>query len=92
VTPALEFERFIETMFALAADGKLSKRGMPSPLRLAVTRTLTSPTRVHRTCPPGCRRPASRRERALGGLLGYEATYERHAPEAPAPTYEPATA
>jgi mannose-6-phosphate isomerase-like protein (cupin superfamily) len=35
VTPALEFERFIETMFALAADGKLNKRGMPSPLRLA---------------------------------------------------------
>jgi quercetin dioxygenase-like cupin family protein len=35
VEPALEFERFIETMFALGADGKLSKRGMPNPLRLA---------------------------------------------------------
>jgi quercetin dioxygenase-like cupin family protein len=35
VAPALEFERFLETMFALAADGKLNKRGMPSPLRLA---------------------------------------------------------
>ena len=35
VEPALEFERFIETMFALAADGKLSGRGMPGPLRLA---------------------------------------------------------
>ena len=35
VAPALQFERFIETMFALAADGKLNKRGMPSPLRLA---------------------------------------------------------
>ena len=35
VEPALEFERFIETMFALAADGKLNGRGMPSPLRLA---------------------------------------------------------
>jgi quercetin dioxygenase-like cupin family protein len=35
VEPALGFERFIETMFALGADGKLSKRGMPSPLRLA---------------------------------------------------------
>jgi mannose-6-phosphate isomerase-like protein (cupin superfamily) len=34
VAPALEFERFIETMFSLAADGKLSKRGMPNPLRL----------------------------------------------------------
>ena len=35
VAPAREFERFIETMFALAADGKLSRRGLPSPLRLA---------------------------------------------------------
>ena len=35
VAPALEFERFIETMFALGADGKLNRRGMPSPLRLA---------------------------------------------------------
>jgi quercetin dioxygenase-like cupin family protein len=35
VEPALEFERFVETMFALGADGKLNRRGMPSPLRLA---------------------------------------------------------
>ncbi|MES1247772.1 MAG: cupin domain-containing protein [Actinomycetota bacterium] len=35
VAPARDFERFIETMFALAADGKLNKRGMPNPLRLA---------------------------------------------------------
>src|SRR4051794_37797679 len=35
VAPALDFERFIETMFALAADGKLNKRGMPNPLRHA---------------------------------------------------------
>jgi quercetin dioxygenase-like cupin family protein len=36
VTPALEFERLIATMYALAADGKTNKRGMPNPLRLAV--------------------------------------------------------
>ena len=36
VRPALGFERFIQTMFALAADGKTNKKGMPSPLRLAV--------------------------------------------------------
>lgn len=35
VAPALDFERFIETLFALGADGKLSRRGMPNPLRLA---------------------------------------------------------
>jgi quercetin dioxygenase-like cupin family protein len=36
VSPALGFESFLETMFALAADGKTSKRGMPNPFRLAV--------------------------------------------------------
>jgi quercetin dioxygenase-like cupin family protein len=36
ISPAQEFEQLIETMFALAADGKTSKKGMPNPLRLAV--------------------------------------------------------
>ena len=35
VEPALQFEQFIETMFSLADEGKLGRRGMPSPLRLA---------------------------------------------------------
>jgi len=36
VRPALQFEQLLETMFALAADGKTNRRGMPNPLRLAV--------------------------------------------------------
>jgi mannose-6-phosphate isomerase-like protein (cupin superfamily) len=36
VTPALQFERLIATMYTLAADGKTNKKGMPNPLRLAV--------------------------------------------------------
>jgi mannose-6-phosphate isomerase-like protein (cupin superfamily) len=36
VRPALQFESLIETMFGLAADGKTNRKGMPSPLRLAV--------------------------------------------------------
>ena len=35
VRPALQFERLLETMFALANDGKTNKKGMPNPLRLA---------------------------------------------------------
>ena len=35
-SPALGFEQLIETMFSLAADGKVNKKGMPNPLRLAV--------------------------------------------------------
>ena len=36
IRPALEFESLIETMFALAADGKTNRKGMPNLLRLAV--------------------------------------------------------
>ena len=36
VTPALQFERLIATMYSLAAAGKTNKKGMPNPLRLAV--------------------------------------------------------
>jgi hypothetical protein len=35
VRPALRFERLLETMFALARDGKTNSRGLPHPLRLA---------------------------------------------------------
>jgi len=35
VTPALQFERLIATMYSLAADGKTNKKGMPGPIRLS---------------------------------------------------------
>ena len=35
VTPALQFERLIKTMYLLAAAGKTNRKGMPNPLRLA---------------------------------------------------------
>ena len=34
--PALQFEQLLATMYALAADGKTNRKGMPNPLRLAV--------------------------------------------------------
>jgi quercetin dioxygenase-like cupin family protein len=36
VRPALQFEELVETMYALASDGKTNRKGMPNPLRLAV--------------------------------------------------------
>jgi quercetin dioxygenase-like cupin family protein len=36
VTPALQFEQLLETMFALANDGKTNAKGLPNPFRLAV--------------------------------------------------------
>ena len=36
VTPALQFERLIATMYSLAAAGKTNRKGMPNAVRLAV--------------------------------------------------------
>jgi hypothetical protein len=36
VTPALEMERLLETAVALAEEGKVTKKGMPKPLDLAL--------------------------------------------------------
>jgi mannose-6-phosphate isomerase-like protein (cupin superfamily) len=35
VSPALQFESLIETMFGLAAAGKTNRKGMPNPVRMA---------------------------------------------------------
>ena len=36
VSPALQFESLIETMFGLARDGKTNRKGMPNPVRMAM--------------------------------------------------------
>jgi quercetin dioxygenase-like cupin family protein len=36
ISPALQFESLIESMFGLARDGKTNKKGMPNPVRMAV--------------------------------------------------------
>ena len=67
VRPALEFESLLETMFALAADGKTNRKGMPNALRLAViakahfdTVRLPFPPPVTRLGSPPGRRRSSR--------------------------------
>jgi mannose-6-phosphate isomerase-like protein (cupin superfamily) len=35
ISPALQFESLIETMFGLARDGKTNRKGMPNPVRMA---------------------------------------------------------
>ena len=83
VSPALGFEQLIETMFSLAEDGKVSKKGMPNPLRLAVIASTTSVTCGCRSRPHGSSGSASPSARPLGRLLGYKPTYEPAAPKAP---------
>ena len=83
VSPALGFERLIETMFSLAADGKVNRKGLPSPLRLAViARHHFDDVRL--PFPPAwLQRLGLAMGAPLGRLLGFRATYEPAAPEAP---------
>ncbi|HEY6778291.1 MAG TPA: cupin domain-containing protein [Thermoleophilaceae bacterium] len=74
VSPALEFESLIETMFSLAADGKTNRKGMPNPLRLAVIARSHFDT-VRLPFPPAwLQRLGLAMGAPLGRLLGYRPT------------------
>lgn len=76
IRPALEFERLIETMFGLAADGKTNRRGMPNPFRLAVIAQAHFDV-VRLPFPPApLQRAALAMGAPLGRLLGYTPSYE----------------
>jgi quercetin dioxygenase-like cupin family protein len=80
IRPALRFESLIETMFALAADGKTNRKGMPNPLRLAViARHHFDDVRL--PFPPAwMQRLGLALGAPLGRLVGYKPTYEPAAP------------
>ena len=83
VRPALQFEALLETMFSLAADGKVNRKGMPNPLRLAViARHHFDDVRL--PFPPAwLQRLGLALGAPLGRLLGFRATYAPEAPSAP---------
>jgi mannose-6-phosphate isomerase-like protein (cupin superfamily) len=83
VSPALGFEQLIETMFGLAADGKTSKSGMPSPLRLAVIAKHHFDDVRLPVIPHSLQRAALAMGAPLGRALGFRHVYE-HAGEAEA--------
>lgn len=84
VRPALEFERLVETMFALAVDGKTNRKGMPNPLRLAVIARAHFDV-VRLPFPPAfVQRLGLALGAPLGRLLGYAPTYERTGEPLPA--------
>ena len=75
VRPALQFERLIETMFTLAQDGKVNRRGMPNPLRLAVIAKAHFDD-VRLPFPPAWMQRAGLALGApMGRLVGYRETY-----------------
>jgi quercetin dioxygenase-like cupin family protein len=76
VRPAGAFEQLIETMFGLAADGKTSKKGLPSPLRLAViARHHFDDVRLP-LIPHFLQRAALAMGAPIGKALGYRESYE----------------
>jgi len=75
ISPALQFEQLLETMFALAADGKTNGKGMPSPLRLAVIAKANFDTVRLPLIPAWMQRGALAFGAPVGRLAGYEATY-----------------
>jgi quercetin dioxygenase-like cupin family protein len=82
IRPALQFESLLETMFALAADGKTNKKGMPNPLRLAVIARAHFDT-VRLPFPPtAIQRVGLALGAPAGRLFGYSPVYD---PETTAP-------
>ena len=79
VRPALQFESLLETMFALAADGKTTRKGMPNPFRLAVIARAHFDT-VRLPQPPAwLQRAGLALGSPVGRLFGYAPTYEPQA-------------
>jgi quercetin dioxygenase-like cupin family protein len=75
IRPALQFESLIETMFALAADGKTNRKGMPNLLRLAVIANAHFDT-VRLPFPPAILQQLGLALGApLGRAVGYSAVY-----------------
>ena len=76
VRPALRFESLIETMFGLAAGGKTNKRGMPSPLRLAVIAKHHFDVVRLPVVPQALQKLALVPGSLLGSAFGFAPTYE----------------
>src|SRR4029079_3356208 len=75
ISPALQFESLIETMFSLAADGKTNGKGMPNPLRLAVIAKAHFDTGLLRVVPAWTRSAALAMGAPFGRAIGYGPTY-----------------
>jgi quercetin dioxygenase-like cupin family protein len=75
VSPALEFESLIETMFTLAAEGKTNRKGMPNPFRLAVIARAHFDTVRLPKVPAWMQRTALALGAALGRAMGYKPTF-----------------
>jgi mannose-6-phosphate isomerase-like protein (cupin superfamily) len=80
VRPALHFEQLLETMFALAADGKTNHKGLPNVLRLAVIAHAYDDTIRLPWPPASLQRAGLALVAPIGRMLGYAAAYPQQRP------------
>jgi len=67
----------IVTIFALAGEGRVNRRGQPPPLQLVVIAQATMPATYLPGLPPAIQRGLIGVLAALGRLAGYQVTYPR---------------
>jgi hypothetical protein len=91
VRPALGFERLLATMFALARDGKVNRKGLPNPIRLAVIANHHREDVLLPFPPAWMQRAALAMGSPFGRMLGFRATYDGAEPIA-VPAGRPALA
>jgi quercetin dioxygenase-like cupin family protein len=75
ITPGERFVHMAETLFGLAREGHVNKRGMPHPLQLALLATEFSDVIVFRKPPAAVQRVLFRILAPLARRRGYRATY-----------------
>ncbi len=76
--PALRTEVFFETFFGLAQDGKVTRKGLPHLLQMAVILREFEPEMRLAQPPSGVQRALFAPLAVLGRLLGYRASYARY--------------
>jgi quercetin dioxygenase-like cupin family protein len=75
ITPGERFAHMIETLFGLAREGHVTKRGMPNPLQLALFATEFSDVAVFRKPPAAVQRVLFGALAPIARRRGYRATY-----------------
>jgi quercetin dioxygenase-like cupin family protein len=75
ITPGERFVHMIETLFGLAREGHVNKRGLPDPLQLALFASEFSDVIVLRRPPPAVQRAVFGALAPIARRRGYRATY-----------------
>lgn len=75
VTPGERFAHMIETLFGLAREGHVNRKGMPNLLQLALTAQEFSDVIVFRKPPPSVQRVVFATLEPIARRRGYRPTY-----------------